>query len=93
MRQTSILAYRTIQKDLAPKQQLVFEAIEDIFPATDKQLAEHLNWPINTVTPRRGELYKKQKIQIAFTHKDQSGRLATYWKPCGSRQDEVTDIL
>lgn len=81
MRQTSILAYRQIENKLGPRQKLVLEALEEIAPANDKQLAEHLRWPINTVTPRRGELLKKQKIVEAYTGIDTSGRKAIYWKP------------
>lgn len=81
MRQTSLLAYKTIEHKLGPKQKTVLEALEEIAPATDKQLAEHLGWPINTVTPRRGELYKKGKVIEAYVQRDTSGRPATFWKP------------
>lgn len=81
MRQTSILAFRQIEDKLGPRQKLVLEALEEISPANDKQIAEHLRWPINTVTPRRGELLKKQKIVEAYVGSDISGRKTTFWKP------------
>ena len=82
MRQTSILAYRSLTKDkLNEKQQEVLEKIEDLFPICDRQIAESLGWGINRVTPRRGELLTKGKIIEAYTGVDITGRKVTFWKP------------
>ena len=44
-------------EDLSTRQGKVFEALYKHGPMSDKQIAAKLHWPINTVTPRRGELY------------------------------------
>lgn len=61
MQQTSLYAYAQIisaSLELATKQKMVYEAIRINGPTTDKVISAFLNWPINTVTPRRGELVK-----------------------------------
>lgn len=81
MRQTSLLAYAEAKKSLGNNQKIVLEAIQELAPCNDKQIAEHLGWPINSVTPRRGELFKKDRIVEAYIAKDFTGRSCTYWKP------------
>lgn len=82
MQQTSLEAYFNVVKpNLNNKQQLVMEALEEIFPANNKQIAAHLKWPINSVTPRVLELRKKKQVVIAYVAKDDTGRSSTYWKP------------
>jgi predicted ArsR family transcriptional regulator len=82
MTQTSLEAYFTeVQPKLGKNQQLVLEALEDIFPATNKQLAKHLGWEINSITPRIKELREKKKVVKAYIAKDESGRSATFWQP------------
>lgn len=86
MRQTSILAYGMLDKEkLNNKQREVYEAIEDLYPCSDKDIAKHLNWPINSVTPRRGELYKKHRIIADYVARDYTGRMVTFWKPRDGR--------
>lgn len=83
--QTSMLAYfENVKPSLNKKQKLVLEALEEIQPANNKQIAEHLGWPINTITPRVGELRKKQQVVPAYIARDISGRKCTYWKPVDS---------
>jgi DNA-binding MarR family transcriptional regulator len=91
MRQTSLDAYfNEVKPKLSRTQLLVLEALEEIAPANDKQIAAYLNWPINSVTPRRGELLKKKQVTVAYVGKDTSGRSTTFWKP-KDMQDEFTD--
>lgn len=93
MRQTSILAYRSLTTDkLNERQQQVLEAIEEYFPVCDRQIAASIGLPINSVTPRRGELYKKRKITEAYVGVDITGRKVTYWKPLGGTH-ELADII
>lgn len=80
--QTSMLAYfENVKPSLNKKQKLVLEALEEIQPANNKQIAEHLGWPINCVTGRCLELRKKQQVTIAYIAKDLTGRKCTFWKP------------
>ena len=50
-------------------------------PACDFQIAKYLLWPINCVTPRRGEL-----VELGFVEKDYEapgppvGNTVTYWR-------------
>lgn len=79
IRQTSLLAYQGV--DLNKNQHTVLEALEEIFPACNKQIAAHMNWPINSITPRVLELRQKGKVVQAYIGKDVSGRRAIYWQP------------
>lgn len=54
---TSLEAYRLLtSEDLGDRQAKVLKAIELLGPISDKQIGTLLGWPINCVTPRRGEL-------------------------------------
>jgi hypothetical protein len=80
--QTSLPAYQVAQKNINKKQQTVLEAITELGTCCDHQIAEHLDWPINRVTPRRGELIEAGRIQFAFRGKDfETGRTVNFWKP------------
>lgn len=89
--QTSIDAFISIKEKINERQKQVLHALEEIAPASNRQIAEHSNMPINTVTPRIGELRKKGYVVQAYISKDITGRRATYWKPKGFK-DEFTDI-
>jgi predicted ArsR family transcriptional regulator len=52
--ETSRWAFETVP--LSERQQAVLAALMERGEMTDQQLAAHLGWPINCVTPRRGEL-------------------------------------
>ena len=78
MQMTSLSAYSDVKKNLNRKQQNVYEAIEEIGPATNRQLAEHLGWPINSITPRVLELRQKSKVISCFVAPD-GGRNANWW--------------
>lgn len=81
MQQTSLLAYSLVSPKINRNQKLVLEALEEIAPACNKQIAEHMKWPINSVTPRVLELRHKGKVVQAYISKDLSGRRAIFWKP------------
>lgn len=83
--QTSILAYQTAKKNLSKTQTAVFDAVEDIGPATNKQIAKHIGYEINSVTPRTKELRLKGKVVECFRGEDESGRTAIYW---GTREQK-----
>lgn len=81
VRQTSLEAYQNwVLPDLGDKQTKVYNAIKKLQPCTDKQIAAHLKWEINSVTPRRNELAKKDVIMEAGVVKNDQGRLAMTWK-------------
>lgn len=82
MQQTSLESYfNEVKPNLNNKQKLVLEALEEIFPANNKMVAEHLDWPINSVTPRMLELRNKQQVIEAYIAKDINGRKSIFWKP------------
>jgi len=79
---TSLPAYQVAQKNINKKQQDVLDAISKLGVCCDHQIAEYLGWPINRVTPRRGELLDNGKIEMAFRGKDfETGRTVNFWKP------------
>lgn len=66
MQQTSLYAYAQLiwePLELADRQKKVYAVIRNYDAITDRQISMILNWPINTVTPRRGELVKLGVIQ------------------------------
>lgn len=77
IQQTSLEAYEGVQDGLGLRQFAVLNAILLLQPATDKEVSEYLGWPINCVTPRRGELYKLGKIKVCGTTE---GRKRLLWK-------------
>lgn len=65
MQPTSLDAFYKIQGRLGVKQQRVLEKFLKWYPMSfsDYDLAKMLCWPINTVTPRRGELCAKDLLE------------------------------
>lgn len=60
---TSKESYHAIT-DLGDKQREVYDALKTLGYATDRELTDHLDWPINQLLPRRGEL-----VQYGFIKK------------------------
>jgi len=82
VQQTSLLAYHSnVKPSLNYKQKIVLAALEEIYPATNKGIAQHLDWPINSITPRVLELRNKRMVNEAYKGKDSSGRSSIFWKP------------
>lgn len=86
MRETSILAYQSIEPTLGKRQQLVYDCIvkcnkQDYFP-TDLEITKQLGFSDpNKVRPRRKELYDLDLIEIAGRRVClYSNRLALTWK-------------
>lgn len=76
--QSSLPAYKELGKDRC--RQLVFQAISNIGACNDRQIADHLNWPINRVTPRRGELVQTgHVVQFRKQCDPETGRTVSYW--------------
>lgn len=76
--QTSYSAYKEPGKDRC--REIVLQAIKQLGVCNDKQIAEYLKWPINRVTPRRGELETAGKIEGAGKGKNSEGRMVNWWR-------------
>ena len=82
LRQTSLLAYLDMNYSgkIGKNQAAVLRVIEDKWPITNRGIAEELDWPINTVTPRCLELRAQGRVKQA--KKDiENNRLVIFWKP------------
>ncbi len=76
--QSSLPAYKELGKDKC--RQIVLQAISSIGICNDRQISEYLNWPINRITPRRGELVQLGSIMQDRKQVDpQTGRTVSYW--------------
>jgi hypothetical protein len=53
---TSIWAYSIATQNLGAKQKQVLDALRYYPDATNAEIAAHLNWPVNRITPRCLEL-------------------------------------
>ena len=74
---TSTETYRSVKPFLTEKQIKVLGALRMLNnSATNEQIADYLKWPINTVTPRTGELLAKGLIARGEKVKGKSGRSA-----------------
>lgn len=69
---TSLEAYQALTKEaLGQRQRLVFKALGMMGGASDKELSFALGWPINTITPRRGELEEMGLIECSGEQLDE----------------------
>lgn len=79
----SLFSYQVLSPKLNERQREVYDAMRAMGRRfTDKDLANFLDWPINTVTPRRGELLKKGMIRKSGDV-IQNGRKASLWEVGG----------
>lgn len=87
MQQTSLTAYiNDVLPKLNQKQYEVYRAIEEHGPITNKQLAEIMQRPVNTITPRVLELRIKGSVTSCFIAED-GGRKAHYWGTKAQKQE------
>ena len=79
---TSLEAYFSMTNEtMGEHQRLVFSAIERLEPISDKQIAMVLGWPINTITPRRGELHDMGRIRCVGDQVDHmTNRREMFWE-------------
>ena len=82
MQNTSIQAYQNdVKPTLGQRQRAVMEALRYRPEFTNNELAEYLQWPINTVTPRIFELRAKGKVEESCRRADGvTGRKAIAWR-------------
>lgn len=76
---TSRAAYEQIKSKLGDKQQAVYDAVGELGVATNEQIAEYLDWPINRVTGRVTELKKMGFVDVEGITKNKSGFSAKQW--------------
>jgi len=78
---TSRPAFEEAKLNINDKQLAVYRVINQSLRINDREIAEKLQWPINRVTPRRGELVDAGHIESAGVFLDPaSGRKVNYWK-------------
>lgn len=96
MQQTSLQTYyNEVKPRLNQKQHEVYRAFEEYGPCTNRQLAEYMKRPINTITPRCLELREKRHLVECYKS-DDNGRKAIYWGTKAQKAqftgcDEVAD--
>ena len=69
IQETSLEAYEILQPDLGELQEEVYNAIIDNPGVSNHELAQHLGWEINRVTPRVKEL--RDKGIVIYSHNKQ----------------------
>jgi transcription initiation factor IIE alpha subunit len=67
---TSGMAYASIQDNLGQNQQIVYKVIQRLGEANNQQIGRELGWEINKVTPRVYELRDKNMVEEAREGKD-----------------------
>lgn len=81
MTDTSLIAFEKILPKINERQHLVLEHLSWVEDATDAMIGKSINLPINCITPRRLELFKKGCV--ISTRKEiclVTGGTATYWQ-------------
>lgn len=79
--ETSRLAYEKIKPELGARQLQVYNALKKLEFATNTMIANNLNLPINTITPRVHELRKKGLvIRSHISRCPITKNSAQYWK-------------
>lgn len=77
--QTSYAAWESVQEGLSDKQKVVLWAFRSQGDMTNEELSKFLNWEINRITPRSGELVKKGLLEAKDLKIGPTGRRATAW--------------
>jgi hypothetical protein len=83
IRQTSLESWRKTQPVLGRKQAEMLNVFKEFryVSFTDRTLAKMLDWTINTVCPRRGELLAKGLIvEDGIIFDGETKRKATLWR-------------
>jgi len=75
-----ITFYNCVVPHISQSQRAVLEAIIELSATTDYELSEHLNKPINAITPRRGELAKLHLIVSTSKTLNKFKRVVDVWR-------------
>lgn len=78
-KETSFMAWDSIQETLSDKQKVVLWAFRSQGDMTNAEMAEFINWPINCVTPRVGELVKKGLVEAKSVKMANTRRKSIVW--------------
>ncbi|MGH6879471.1 hypothetical protein [Hypericibacter sp.] len=82
---TSRWAYETVE--VTDRQRDVIGALLVLREASDQQIADHLQWQINRVTPRRGELVERELVALARLGANTNGYQVSYWRLVQTQMD------
>ena len=91
MSQTSLEAYQAIQ-NLGGKQRTVYNALNNLQPANNQQIADYLGWPINRVTGRVNELQKLNLAQVEYIDKNEFARNVKFWSTADPGDSKIAQI-
>jgi len=84
IRETSREAYKNIKPKINKLQREVFDALQMKAQATNAELAEHLGWSINRITPRIFELRTLGLVVPVIKRRCfATGNNAYVWRPAG----------
>ena len=70
IQETSLEAYEILQPELGELQEAIYNTITDHPGMSNHDLAQHLDWEINRVTPRVKELRDKGIVIYSHTKTD-----------------------
>ena len=84
IRDTSLDAYDSIKPEIKTRQREVYDAIKYLKSPTNTEISKFLGIPINSITPRTNELYKK-KLVVDGKKREcyETGRIAYTWRIVG----------
>jgi len=81
IRTTQVNSLKQLKPTLSTKRQAVYNVIKYLKPATNRNIAKHLQWDINRVTGRVTELVNLGMVTSNGTYKDkQTNRTVTLWE-------------
>ena len=76
---------------IARRQRQVLAAISELFcdgrRPSDQDMSALLQWPINTITPRRGELARAGLIKKGGNKRGTTERRVAWWRPVPQQLD------
>lgn len=91
--ETSKESYRKIE-DLGDKQREVYAALQAMGSATDRELTERLDWEINQLLPRRGELRDLGFIKkVGEKYNPATKRNVTVWGATNPMADRAVEKI
>lgn len=79
VQQTQLESYHGL-RDVGAKQEIVYRAISTLGRASDYDVANYLNLPINRITPRRNELFRMGLVKEATRDiSPHTGKRVIFW--------------
>lgn len=80
--ETSRFGYDVVQPEINKLQRQVFDALQMKGQASNMEIADHLGWSVNRVTPRMLELRLKGLVKLATHRKCHvTGNTCIAWRP------------